>query len=428
MPSPISPDQLRLEIQRIVDTTPVLDIHTHLYPPSFGEIALSGIDELVTYHYLIAELFRSSSLRPEEFWTMSKPRQADAVWDALFVRNTPISEAARGVVAVLTAFGLDPSAPDLKPAREFFASRNPETHLDDVLRLAGVSEIVMTNDPFDPSEAARWQEGSANDPRFHAVLRLDLVINHWDAAREKLGALGYNVAEIPEHSTRELRRFLDDWIKIMRPLYMAVSLPPDFTFPDDSNRARIISNVVLPTCQAHEMPFAMMIGVRRRVNPALREGGDGVGRADIASIERLCADFPENRFLVTVLSRENQHELCVAARKFSNLMPFGCWWFVNNPSIVLEITRERLEMLGPSFIPQHSDARILEQLIYKWAHARRSIAAALFETYETLLHDGWPLTTDHIQRDVKRMFQGNFRDWTRLSAAVPASSPAGVSA
>src|SRR5579864_5849591 len=129
MPSPISPDQLRLEIQRIVDTTPVLDIHTHLYPPSFGEIALSGINELVTYHYLIAELFRSSSLRPEEFWTMSKPRQADAVWDALFVRNTPISEAARGVVAVLTAFGLDPSAPDLKPPRALFAPRHPQTHL-----------------------------------------------------------------------------------------------------------------------------------------------------------------------------------------------------------------------------------------------------------------------------------------------------------
>ena len=52
-----------------------------------------------------------------------------------------------------------------------------------------------------------------------------------------------------------------------------------------------------------------------------------------------------------MLSRENQHELCVAARKFANLMPFGCWWFLNNPSIVSEITRERLELLGPTFIP-----------------------------------------------------------------------------
>ncbi len=30
-------------------------------------------------------------------------------------------------------------------------------------------------------------------------------------------------------------------------------------------------------------------------------------------------------------------------------MPFGCCWFLNNPSIVSEITCERLELLGPSF-------------------------------------------------------------------------------
>jgi ribosomal protein S18 acetylase RimI-like enzyme len=326
----------------------------------------------------------------------------------------------------LQTFGLDPAAPDLQQAREFFAARDPERHLDDVLRRAGVSEVVMTNDPFDPAEAACWRRGAARDPRFHAVLRLDLVINLWDAAREKLSALGYNVAEIPEHSTREVRRFLDDWIEMMRPLYLAVSLPPEFAYPEDSSRAHIISSAVLPTCRDHNIPLALMIGVRRRVNPALREGGDGVGRADIAAIERLCADFPESRFLVTVLSRENQHELCVASRKFSNLMPFGCWWFLNNPSIVQEITRERLEMLGSSFIPQHSDARILEQITYKWAHSRRSIAAALFETYEAVMRDGWPLTTDHIRRDVERMFQGNFRQWTGFPSSPSIAPSAGV--
>ena len=83
--------------------------------------------------------------------------------------------------------------------------------------------------------------------------------------------------------------------------------------------------------------------------------------------------------LISVLSRENQHELCVYARKFANLMPFGCWWFLNNPSVVEEITRERLEMLGTSFIPQHSDARVLEQVIYKWRNTRRTLAPILAE-------------------------------------------------
>jgi len=154
-----------------------------------------------------------------------------------------------------------------------------------------------------------------------------------------------------------------------------------------------------------------MIGVRRGVNPALRAAGDGVGRADVSAVERLCAENPEVRFLTTFLSRENQHELCVSARKFQNLMPFGCWWFLNNPSLVTEITTERIELLGTSFIPQHSDARILEQLVYKWKHSRRCIADALAASYERLLESGRAVTRAEVERDVERLFSGNFRAW-----------------
>ena len=167
-------------------------------------------------------------------------------------------------------------------------------------------------------------------------------------------------------------------------------------------------------CRDHRLPFAMMIGVRRRVNPALHDAGDALGRADVSAIHRLCREYPDHRFLVTMLSRENQHELCVAARKFSNLLPFGCWWFLNNPSIVSEITRERIELLGPSFIPQHSDARVLEQLIFKWGHSREVIADALGNAYEKLLRAGRAVTRNDIERDVTRMFSSNFREWVGL--------------
>jgi hypothetical protein len=133
----------------------------------------------------------------------------------------------------------------------------------------------------------------------------------------------------------------------------------------------------------------------------------------------MCAESPDVRFLTTFLSRENQHELCIVARKFPNLMPFGCWWFLNNPSIIAEITTERLELLGTSFVPQHSDARILEQLIYKWRHSRRVIAAVLSEAYERLLESGRAVTRAEIERDVTRLFSGNFRAWVGLDAPRP---------
>jgi len=96
-------------------------------------------------------------------------------------------------------------------------------------------------------------------------------------------------------------------------------------------------------------------------------------------------------------------------------MPFGCWWFLNNPSIVEEITRERIELLGTSFIPQHSDARVLEQVIYKWRNTRITLAPILTESYRAVTRDGRGVTRDDIQRDVRRLFRSNFTQWTHTS-------------
>lgn len=116
------------------------------------------------------------------------------------------------------------------------------------------------------------------------------------------------------------------------------------------------------------LPVAVMIGAKRGVRPERHLAGDGIGQADMHQLAALAHAHPGTRFLVAVLIRENQHELCVFARKFENIVPFGCWWYVNTMSQIREITRMRLEQLGTSFIPQHSDARVLEQLICKWGH------------------------------------------------------------
>ena len=387
-------DELRAEVELVVNATPVMDVHTHLFPPEFNELCLFGIDELLTYHYLTAETFRSARIPYQQFWAMSKTHQADLVWKTLFVDNTPTSEAAQGIISVLDVFGLDTRAPDLNEARAFFNSQNLSDHIDQVFDIAGVSGVVMTNDPLDEVESEIWKNGGSADRRFMSSLRFDSLLN------------GSNSG-----SASETRRLLDQSIQLLKPVYLAASLPADFKYPSDDIRSGLLRDVVLPTAKDYGLTLTLMIGVRRSVNPELREAGDGLGRADVSAVERLCADYPEVKFLVTFLSRENQHELCVAARKFNNLMPFGCWWFLNNPSIVSEITRERLELLGQSFIPQHSDARVLEQLIYKWKHARRQIADALSSSYEQLLQNGRAVTRDEIARDVRRMFEGNFKDW-----------------
>lgn len=403
---------LRTTVHAIVNATPVLDIHTHLYPAGFREYCLWGIDELVNYHYLIAELFRSSTVTPAEFWALGKQAQADLIWRTLFVENTPVSEACRGVVGVMSALGLDPNVEDLSEARAWFAGRDAASHIQHVMKLANVSDIVMTNDVFDANEVALWDAQAEGDPRFHAVLRMDPLLNDWSAARPMVESRGFQVGPSLDQGTLAgIRKFLESWIARLKPLYLAASQPPTLRYPEDSARVKMLNEVILPVCREHDLPVSLMIGVRKRVNPALKDAGDSLGWSDTGSLERLCYDFPQNKFLASYLSRENQHELCVAARKFANLMPFGCWWFLNNPSIVAEITRERIELLGSSMIPQHSDARILEQIIYKWGHSRRIIADVLTENYEALERDGWKVTEAQIQRDVTKMFSGNFKKW-----------------
>ncbi len=398
---------LRALVHEIVEQTPVYDIHTHLYDPAFGQLLLWGIDEMLTYHYLVAESFRWLDTPYQDFWQWPKTTQADAIWKALFIEHSPISEACRGVLTTLQALGLDVKERDLPALRRHFEKWKVEDFISTCLERANVRQICMTNSPFDDLERPVWESGFARDPRFVAALRIDPLVLDWVNAAPKLAAWGYDVSpELNQKTMDEIRRFLGDWTQRIDAQYCMVSLPPEFAFPASDDAAQIIEHAVMPHGREHGQAFALMIGVRRAANPELQLAGDSVGPADVSAVERLCAAFPQNKFLCTMLARENQHALCVAARKFRNLHVFGCWWFMNNPSLIEETTRMRLELIGLSCTPQHSDCRVLDQLIYKWAHSRPIIARVLADKYEELAATGWEPSRHEIERDVHGLLGG----------------------
>jgi hypothetical protein len=405
---------LARQIEDIVMSTPVTDIHTHLYDPAFKDLLLWGIDELLVYHYLVAESFRYLDLPYEKFWSLSRTEQGDLIWDALFVQHSPLSEACRGVLTTLHLLGLDVKKRDLPAVRQWFGGQRVEDHVTRCMELAGVSRIYMTNSPFDDLERPVWEKGFRRDERFVSGLRIDPLLMSWPEAAARLAQWGYKVesASPSSKSCDEVRRFLADWTKRMGARYVMVSLPPDFAFPASNASTQVIEKAVLPHCREHGLPFALMPGVRRAVNPQLRLAGDGVGLSDLTALQNLCAGFPENKFMATILSRENQHEACVLARKFRNFHLFGCWWFTNVPYVIEEMTRLRVELLGLSFTPQHSDARVLDQIIYKWQHSRRIIAQVLIDKYSALAQTGWQVSRAEIERDVKDLFGGAFERFT----------------
>lgn len=416
---------LKKTVHKIINDQPVTDLHTHCYAPAFGSspepdgLLLWGIDELVTYHYLVAEVYRvvpASVLPYEEFWKMTKQQQADHIWKYLFVENTPISEACRGVLTTLSKLGLDPNENNLKSYRKWFAKQTADKYIDKVMEVANVDSITMTNPVFDDVEREKWlaNPNIGDDPRFEAVLRIDPLLRDWRGSVIKMRSWGYDVSEdFSGNTIDETRRFLGEWIDRQKAIYVAMSLPPEFRFPDPNNSAanRFIRDILMPLCEDLGLPWAMMIGSRLQVNPALKDAGDMVGKSDVLSVVHLCQEFPNNKFMVTMLSRENQHELCIAARKFGNLFLFGCWWFLNNPSIIEEMTRERIEILGTTIAPQHSDARVLDQLVYKWDHSRKIIADVLVDKYADISDTGYKVTKKMIKRDAALLLRDNFRNF-----------------
>lgn len=397
-------------------TTPAHDIHTHLYAPAFGGLLRWGIDELLTYHSLVAEGFRHWDLPYDKFWELDSATQADLIWTTLFLRRSPLSEACRGVLTALQALGAGGETRDLSEIRRWYATHHVDGLLLRVMDLAGVRTICMNNLPFDNLERAVWDRGVTQDRRFTTALRIDALLHDWPSAARRLEGWGYRVnGGLTAATFSEVRRFLADWSRRIHPLYLVAAMPPDFSYPADTTPGQIIDEAVLPHCAEHNQPLALIPGVRRAVNPALQRAGDTAEHADLTAYERMIGANPRHKFLLTAHARENHYELCVLARKFRNLHVFGCSWFAGVPSLLEETTRLRVELLGLSMTPHHSNARVLEQLIFRWSHARQVIAEVLKSKYLALAASGWTVTEAEVTRDVEALFGGAFESFLKRS-------------
>ena len=378
------------------------------------------------------------------------------------MNKSPLSEACRGVLTTLKAFGVEgKDLRNLTRIRQFYSKYRDRgldgttAFSDTVFELAGVRYAIMTNIPFSSQEAQFWKPKRVEySARYRSALRVDpLLAGDRSSIEAALKAAGYPL------TLEGTRQYVRDWCDVMKPEYMMASTPHDFTFhegtltglrnaginedamnepgafatvvagcstscsPEDDESPSLIAEnsdfvieVLMKVCEERDLPLALKIGANRGVNARLQAAGDGVvAFADAGVLARLCNRFPKVRFLATFLSRNNQHEACVLASKFSNLHIYGCWWFCNNPSMIREITQMRMEMLGTCFTAQHSDARVLDQLVYKWSHSRAVIASVLVEEYWKLAETGWMTTRAVIRRDVGRIFGGSYEEFMSKS-------------
>ena len=400
----LSSDNISDKLLNIINNTPIFDLHTHLFPPQHEGYFLLGFKNLLNYHYLIAELLTSTNINASTFYSYNDEKKASLIWNELFEKRTPVSEACSGVLSILKELKIELNKKSfLSICDEYDNKIQSDKKIFD---LSNVSSLVMTNNPFDLDEWSLFNNSDWDKKIYLASLRLDDLILNYEETFKKAKDQTSN----QEKST--IIAYLEKCYFQSNPVYAAVSLNlATFNKILDDSMWRDI----LVWLENKNLPLSLMLGVRRAVNKDFGLAGDGIGDINLKELSTLCTSFPRNKFLVTCLSLNDQHELTVLARKHPNLRIFGFWWFMNQPTIIKQILKMRIDMLGFSFIPQHSDARVSDQLIYKWNHFKKILHPILLEYYQDLLDKNFPISENILQRDINNLLSGNAKNYLGIT-------------
>jgi len=395
----LSSDNISNKLLNIINSTPIFDLHTHLFPPKHEGYFLLGFKNLLNYHYLIAELLTATNIDASTFYSYNDEKKASLIWNELFEKRTPVSEACAGVLSILKELNIDINNKNFLSICDEYDNKIQSDK--NILDLSNVSSLVMTNNPFDLDEWSLFNTNDWDKKIYLASLRLDDLILDYEETLKK-------AKDQTSNQENTIVAYLEKCYFQSNPVYAAISLNLEtfHTIFDDP-----LWKDILVWLENKNLPLSLMLGVKRAVNKDFGLAGDGIGDINLKELSNLCNLFPKNKFLVTCLSLNDQHELTVLARKHPNLKIFGFWWFMNQPTIIKQILKMRIDMLGFSFIPQHSDARVSDQLIYKWSHFKKILHPILLEYYQDLLDKNFPISENILQRDIDNLLSLNAKKY-----------------
>ena len=390
--------EISISIKKIIDEATIFDLHTHLFPPEHKAYYLSGLTAILNYHYLIAELLSSTQISAKDFYLLDDNQKANLIWDELFLKRTPMSEACQGVLTILSTYLISTNGNTFEDVDKELKQLNFSDQ--DILNKSKVESLVMTNNPFDDEEWSLFKNENWDRKKYRASLRLDSLISEFD----KCLSIAKKNSSDKQDELEGILDYLDICYQKANPVYAAISL-------NGHQLEELINNKfwsgILKWLELKKLSLSLMLGVKRAVNKNFDQAGDGIGYLNLINLSELCVKFSYNKFLTTCLSLNDQHELTVLSRKHPNLTIFGFWWFMNQPSIIEPVLKMRIDLLGLSFIPQHSDARITDQLIYKWFNFKSVLKKVMTEYYLKLQLNNFPITEEIIYRDITNLLKNN---------------------
>ena len=385
-------NQIKFFIEKFVNSTPIFDIHTHLFPSKFKKYYNVGLIKLLNYHYLKAELFSLGNIKINYFNKLNDNKKARIIWNNLFLNRYPLSTATQGVLRILKIYGVD----DVNQKFEKILKITNENQLSegDIFSITNIKRVVMTNNPFEKDEKKILNLNKDN--RYLPSIRIDDLFLKPKNKKDFLMSSYLSNHKKIKKAINEIKKIL----KTNRPSYFSLSSENFDEFKND-----LFFDNFLSLLRQSKTPMMLLIGVKRGVNKLYNDAGDGIGTMNLNNLEKILSKFPNNNFLISCLDYRDQFRLNVLARKFQNLKIVGFWWFNNNESIIENLLKQRFELLGDNFILQHSDARIVDQLVYKWLDFKSIYIKVMVEKYHKLLSLGYKIKASDLEKKINFHFE-----------------------
>jgi glucuronate isomerase len=402
----------------------LIDPHSHIVPTS---PASTSLVDLLGYHYF-TELAHSAGLAKDR---IVESRDEDLV-ELLLTHLEGVTNTIQysWLVEIARTF-LDYDDPVISPrdARLLFErsiqKMSDPNWTEHVFHATNLDAIFLTNDFDDPLEgfdSALYVPCLRTDD---LVFKLDdpHVQNRWRKAT------GVEPTRMEEGLSVLFKRFTQKGARAC-----AISLPPDFSpvrpspakalmalhalqqgSLDRSLReqaSHAIFFAIADQCEAFDLPFDLMIGVRRGVySNGVYQGQDLFDqRTSLDQYRALFNDKPRVMFPISVLTHMQNQELASFAWIFPNVVTCGHWWYANIPAYIEADTRARLEAVPASKqIGYYSDAYKLEFVLPKFNMYRRSLARVLANDF--VLARGWSeerslqLGRQILRGNVERIFR-----------------------
>jgi glucuronate isomerase len=396
-------DSLRSRLFQELDRLVLIDPHTHINPHAPASTTLADI---MGYHYY-TELAHSAGmpkLQVEEPGLDPKEKVRRLVpWLEKLSNTIQVSWL---VELSQKFFGFEGELLTIDNWEKLYdnaAAKMAEPDwAEQVLHKSGLEAVFLTNDFDDPLKGF-------DTKLYIPCLRTDDLVFHLAKAtvRERLEKVTSTAVTDPT-SLREAIRKLFEHFKAHNVRACAISLPPDFS-PERVSEAKAkealskllqageecsaevrttMSRYVFWTlaefCDAHHLPFDLMIGVNRGVYAAgVYQGQDLYdSRVSLIQYKALFNAFPHVVFPISVLASVTNQELTSYAWIFPNVVTNGHWWYSNTPTYIEYDTSARLEAVPHTKqIGYYSDMYKLEFALPKFAMYKRILAKILAEKF-----------------------------------------------